>query len=148
MRKKNTGAVKNVKKAKHDGIEFQSRLELYCYKKLKSNNISFDYEGHKFEVLEPFKHEGFYGKKAAKAFSIKENKLIRAVTYTPDFVSHDHKFVIETKGFVPSNHSWPLRFKMFLFWLKNNSMGDYNVYIPSNQKEVDEVVSHIVDNIC
>jgi hypothetical protein len=146
MRKKKTGAVRS-KKVKHDGIEFQSKLELYCYKKLKTSKLSFDYEGHRFEVLESFKHEGFYGKKAARGFSLKENKLIRAVTYTPDFVSHKHKFVIETKGFVPSNHSFPLRFKMFLLHLKNNSMGDYDVYIPRNQKEVDEVVIHIVDKM-
>ena len=146
-RKKRTGAVKNVRKATYDGITFQSRLELYCYKKLKSANISFEYEGQTFEVLEPFRHQGFYGKKASRGFSLKENKLIRAVTYTPDFVSHDHKFVIETKGFVPSNHSFTLRFKMFLYWLKNNSMGGYDVYIPRNQKEVDEVIQHIVNKI-
>lgn len=145
-RKKKTGAVRH-KKSKHDGIEFQSSLELYCYKKLKAAKVSFKYEGQTFEVLESFRHEGFYGKKAARGFSLKQNKLIRAVTYTPDFVSHDHKFIIETKGFVPSQHSFPLRFKMFLMWLKNNAMGDYDVYIPRNQKEVDEVVEHIVNNM-
>jgi hypothetical protein len=32
-------------------------------------------------------------------------------------------------------------------WLKNNDMGDYDVYIPRNQKEVDQVVEHIVNNV-
>ena len=144
MRKKR-GAV-NRKKSTYDGIEFQSKIELYCYKKLKEAGIEFQYEENTYEIFPAFKHHGKYGKKAARGFSIKENRPIRAVTYTPDFVSDQHKFIIETKGYVPSQHSFPLRFKMFLQFCKQNNMGDYAIYIPSNQKQVDQVVQDIVNN--
>lgn len=65
------------------------------------------------------------------------------ISYTPDFVSHPHKFIIETKGFVPSNHSFPIRMKLFLSFLKNNGMGDYSVFIPKSQKQVDQAIKLI-----
>jgi len=106
----------------------------------------FKYEQDTYEIFPSFRHEGRYGKKAARGFSIKDKRVIRAVTYTPDFVSDKHKFIIETKGYVPSQHSFPLRFKMFLQYCRANNMGDYAIYIPSNQKQVDEVIKDIVNN--
>lgn len=144
MKKKKTGAVNSSKK-RYDGKQFQSSLELYCYKKLKEADLKFEYEGETFKIFPAFQYPGRYGKKAAKAFSIKQGATIRAVTYTPDFVSHEHKFVIETKGFVPSQHSFPLRFKMFLLYLIEYKMGDYSIYIPGNQKQVDDVIRDIVE---
>jgi hypothetical protein len=41
------------------------------------------------------------------------NKTILQIIYTPDFVSYEHKFIIETKGYVMSD-DFPLRWKMFL----------------------------------
>lgn len=145
MRKKRRGAV-NSKKSVYNGITFQSKLELYCYKKLKEAGIDFQYEENTYEIFPGFKHKGRYGKKASRGFGIKENRVIRAVTYTPDFVSDTHKFIIETKGYVPSQHSFPLRFKMFLHYCQQNGMSDYAIYIPSNQAQVDQVVQDIVNN--
>ena len=143
-KKRKTGAIRSSK-AKYDGRQFQSGLELYCYKKLKDNNIAFEYEGETFTIFPQFNYPGGYGKKLAKGFSIKNNRAVRAITYTPDFVSHTNKFIIETKGFVPSQHSFPLRFKMFLLHLIQNKMGGYSVYVPGNQKQVGEVINDIVE---
>jgi len=145
MRKKKRGAV-NSKKSVYDGVTFQSKLEMYCYKKLKEAGIDFKYEEDTYEIFPGFKHKGRYGKKSSRGFGVKENRVIRAVTYTPDFVSDKHRFIIETKGYVPSQHSFPLRFKMFLNYCQQNGMGDYAIYIPSNQAQVDQVVQDIVDN--
>ena len=145
-RKKKTGAVKSKKKV-IDGITFASSLEAYCYSKLKENNIDFEYEGESFTVLPSFKFLGRYlaSSPKKKELTDKTGKLVRAITYTPDFVSHENKFIIETKGFVPSNHSFPLRWKLFLAYLNDNDMGVYQVFLPKNQGQVDDLIKIITD---
>lgn len=143
-KKGKTGAV-NSKKIKIDGITFASSLEAYTYKQLKDAKVAFQYEGEVFELMQPFRHYGTYLKstKGKSILSDQKGKVVRNITYTPDFVSHEHKFIIETKGFVPSNHSFPLRWKMFLKHLQDNNMGDYSVFLPKNRKQVDEVINVI-----
>jgi hypothetical protein len=145
-RKKKTGAVKSKKKS-IDGITFASSLEAYTYSKLKDSGLDFEYEGESFEVLPSFKFMGTYLSSSPKKKELtdKTGKVVRAITYTPDFVSHTHKFIIETKGFVPSNHSFPLRWKLFLSYLNNNDMGDYKVFLPKNQGQVDDLIKIITD---
>lgn len=146
-RKKKTGAVKSKKKV-IDGITFASSLEAYCYTKLKENNIDFEYEGESFVVLPSFKYLGRYlaSSPKKKELTDKTGKLVRAITYTPDFVSHDNKFIIETKGFVPSNHSFPLRWKLFLAYLNDNGMQDYQVFLPKNQGQVDDLIKILTED--
>lgn len=146
-RKKKTGAVKSKKKV-IDGITFASSLEAYCYAKLKENNIDFEYEGESFTVLPSFKFLGRYlaSSPKKKELTDKTGKLVRAITYTPDFVSHKNKFIIETKGFVPSNHSFPLRWKLFLSYLNDNDMGDYQVFLPKNQGQVNDLIQILTED--
>ena len=145
MKRRKTGAV-NSKKIKRGSIEFSSSLEAYAYDRLKENDLDFAYEGESFVVLESFKYGGVNMKSTStkKELVDQTGKLIRAITYKPDFVSHKHKFVIETKGFVPSNHSFPLRWKLFLKHLNDNGMSDYSVYLPKNRSQVDEALKHII----
>ena len=42
--------VRNATPLVYDGIQFRSKLEAYCYKKLIQNNIKADYEKNKYEV--------------------------------------------------------------------------------------------------
>lgn len=107
-----------------NGIEFKSKLEGYCHSKLKENKIRAKYEGKTFTVLKKFKYKG---------------KTVRPITYTPDFVGKG--FIIECKGWI-ANESFPLRWKLFKFYLRNNNL-DYDLYMPSNRKEVDEVIEQI-----
>jgi len=145
-RKKKTGAVKSKKKT-IDGITFASSLEAYTYTKLKEEGIDFEYEGESFELLPSFKFLGTYLSSSPKKKELtdKSGKTVRAITYTPDFVSHTEKFIIETKGFVPSNHSFPLRWKLFLKYLKDNDMEDYQVFLPKNQGQVNDLITIIKD---
>lgn len=115
--------VKNATVVIYDGITFRSKLEVYTYKKLKEYKIKAKYEPVSFTLVEPFS----YG-----------NKKIRAMTYTPDFVGKD--FIIECKGM--PNESFPLRWKLFQLYLHNNNL-NYDLYIPHNHKEVDEVIKQI-----
>lgn len=139
MKRRKTGAV-NSKKKTIDGITFASSLEAYTYTKLKQEGIDFEYEGKTYEVLPSFRYQGEYLQSTSgkKEMTDKSNKVVRAITYTPDFVGDG--WVIETKGFVPSNHSFPLRFKLFLNHVKEEKL---NVYIPKNQTQVDEVIKQI-----
>ena len=143
MRRSKTGAVRSKKKV-IDGIEFASSLEAYAYTKLKEEGIEFEYEGKTFEVLPAFKFEATYLASSPKKKELgeKTGKAVRAITYTPDFVGDG--WVIETKGFVPSNHSFPLRWKMFLNLIQGQGI---DVYLPKNQSQVNDVIKRIKDRI-
>tara|TARA_B110000977_G_scaffold32044_1_gene42490 strand:- start:1279 stop:1758 length:480 start_codon:yes stop_codon:yes gene_type:complete len=140
------GAVR-AKKTNIDGIEFASSLEAYCYKKLKAAGIDFGYESRTFEVLPSTRYNATYLKSVPKHKKMRDytSKIVRGITYTPDFVSDSHKFIIETKGFVPSNHSFPLRWKLFIHHLQAQGMGDYKLFIPRNQEQVNDVIQEIKD---
>lgn len=115
--------VKNATPLVYEGIRFRSKLEVYCYKKLKENKLYAEYEKHKFVLLEPFKYNG---------------ESIRQMTYTPDFVGTG--FVIECKGVC--NDAFPLRYKLFKYYLFKNNIS-YDLYLPRNQKDVDKVIEKI-----
>jgi hypothetical protein len=47
--------VRNAQKIFYDNIQFQSRLELHCYKKLKEAKLEFEYEPISFELIPKLK---------------------------------------------------------------------------------------------
>ena len=51
-------------------------------------------------------------------------------------------FIIETKGFVRANDSFPLRWKLFMKYLNDNKIR-YSLYIPKNKDQVDKVIQLI-----
>ena len=97
--------VKNARKIKYAGIQFDSKLEVYCYKKLKEANLKFKYAENRFILVEGFTFIGqsyeMRKTKDGKTFKPVTNS-IRPMTYTPDFVGYypnsNRKFIIETKG--------------------------------------------------
>lgn len=144
MPRKKTGAVRSKKKT-IDGITFASTLESYCYTSLKSKGIQFEYEGESITLLPSFAPVGQYYKSMLKKKELVHVGMRKQlpITYTPDFVSHSNKFYIETKGFVPSQHTFHIRWKLFLKWLTDNNMSDYKVFLVKNQHQVDEAISII-----
>lgn len=126
MARKKNKKVKNATKKTVDGIDFKSKLEVYCYQQLKENNIHAKYEEHKFEMIPPFEYDG---------------KKVRKMTYTPDFVGKD--FVIECKG--NPNDAFPLRWKIFKYYLYKNDI-KYNLYLPRSKKQIDETIEKILNN--
>ena len=118
--------IKNAKEKNVDNIKFKSKLEAYTYQKLKEANIMADYEMHRYELL--------------PAFIFKEKK-IRPITYTPDFVND--KFIIECKGY--PNEKFPLKLKLFYYYLLNNNINNINYYIVKNKKDVDNLVKQLKD---
>tara|TARA_R110002074_G_scaffold160473_1_gene317976 strand:+ start:6972 stop:7457 length:486 start_codon:yes stop_codon:yes gene_type:complete len=126
-------------------VKLKSSLETYCYDQLKVAKVDFDYELETFQLMESFRYEGVYHKstKGKDVLIDATDKVVLGIKYTPDFVSHAHKFVIETKGYVPSQHTFPLRWKLFLRYMNESGMGDYMLFIPKNRKQVDEAISII-----
>ena len=128
--------VKNAVKNIYKGIQFQSKLELSCYKELEANQIEVEYEKHTYTVFDGIVYpQACYEGTAKKLY----NK-IRPITYTPDFVDPNGKWIIETKGY--ANESFPLRWKLFKKHLKDNNK-QYVLFMPRNKKQVIEVVELI-----
>lgn len=117
--------VKNATPLTYDNIDFKSKLEVYCYKTLKESKVPVEYEKTKFQILDSFTYN---------------NEKIRGMVFTPDFVGDD--FVIECKGFM--NDAFPLRWKLFKHHLYSNKLR-YELYLPRNKKDVEEVVSDIIN---
>jgi len=137
--------VRNATPIQHNNIIFKSKLELYCYKALKDANLNFQYEKHRYETLPPFTFKNnsyeLFKRKGQKTFGLQRNN-IRGITYTPDFVGeyHGQMFIIETKG--NPNDAFPIRWKLFKRYLVVNNI-DANLYMPRNQKQIDEVIKII-----
>ncbi len=152
--------IKNAKKKTVDGINFKSSLEAFCYSTLKAQGITnFQYEGHTFVLLnkftsntsglevynktEEYKSRGKMVKKLHAKFGEVTNN-IRAITYTPDFVSIDPEtkmgWIIETKGF--STGEFKLKWKMFKHWLLANGY-TISLYTPNNQENTLKSIASI-----
>ena len=123
----------------------KSGLEKYCNKRLIEEGFEFTYEGKSFDILDSFVYEGQYLSMTAKKklLTDKSGKLVRGIKYTPDFILDNEKVIIETKGFIRSNHSFPLRFKLFLSYLVKEGMGDWSIFLIKNQKQVDTAIEII-----
>lgn len=113
--------VKNATPLVYENIKFRSKLEVYCYKKLKENKIQAEYESTQYVLLDSFKYNG---------------EIIRKMTYKPDFVGAD--FIIECKG--RANDAFPLRWKLFKYYLFKNNL-NYMLFLPRNQRDVDKVIN-------
>ena len=118
--------VRNATPLVYDGIQFRSKLEAYCYKKLIQNNIQTAYEKNKYVLIEKFSFQ---------------DKTVLPITYTPDFVGDN--FIIECKGNM--NDAFPIRWKLFKHYLYKNGL-NYKLYLPRNQKDVDSVILEIATN--
>jgi len=147
MRFKRKKGRKITKAKKHilDGITFASGLELYCYKALKKAKIPHEYEGRSFELVERFKFDGLLmdkGKTKGKTVYKEKTGKVRNISYTPDFINLDKGFIIETKGLRTAE--FKMRFKLFLKYLYDTNQ-HLDVYVPSNQKEVDATIDLILN---
>ena len=147
MRFKRRKGKQITKAKKHvvDGITFASGLELYCYRALKKAKIPHEYEGKTFELVEKFRFEGLLmdkGKTKGKTTFKEKPGNIRNISYTPDFINLERGFIIETKGI--RTPEFKMRFKLFLKHLYDTDQ-KLDVYVPSNQKEVDATVNLILN---
>tara|TARA_R100000544_G_scaffold33249_1_gene19725 strand:+ start:466 stop:960 length:495 start_codon:yes stop_codon:yes gene_type:complete len=136
--------------------KFKSSIEKYCSDKLREAGIKFTYEETQFTLMESFrfKHKYFKMTSKKKHMSDRSNSVQQPIRYTPDFVGktnkdfvgNDHKWIIETKGYLPSHHDFPMRWKLFLKHIIDNDLG-YDVYLAKNKQQVDQAVAEILKSI-
>ena len=131
------------------GKKLKSGLEVYCYDALKSAKLDFEYEPESFVLVDNFRYPSTYYKSTNKRPDMlnKTGMVVLPITYTPDFVSHKHKFVIETKGYARQQHTFPLRWKLFLKYLVDNDMDEYMLFVPKNSKQVDHAIQTIKNEL-
>ncbi len=49
-----------------------------------------------------------------KEMTDRSGKAVLPIKYTPDFMAKDGSWIIETKGYLPSHHDFPMRWNFFL----------------------------------
>ena len=125
--------------------KFASAIELYCSDKLREAGIDFTYEEKQFTLMDSFRFEHKYFKMTnkKKLMSDRTASVQQPIRYTPDFVCKDHRWIIETKGYLPSHHDFPMRWKLFLNYIMKNNLG-YDVYLAKNKQQVDQAVIEIL----
>ena len=146
--KRRTKTPKRKSAKKRNLGKYASSIEKYCAEQLKQHGLAFDYEQHTFELSEKFKFPNKYFKMTAKGKDMtdKTGSTVLPITYKPDFVGRDHDWIIETKGYLPSHHDFPMRWKLFLKHLvakKSNTI----VFLAKNSGQVDAAVQEILRSI-
>jgi hypothetical protein len=139
--KRKKGPVR-AKKTLVDGISFASGLEAYMYKALKEANITANYEGEKYELIQSFEFKNDVYERCANSkgeYKNRGDKNILGIKYTPDFVGDN--FIIECKG--RPNESFPIRWKLFKRYVQVN-LPEFTIYKPQNQTECDITINLIL----
>tara|TARA_Y100001973_G_C5147868_1_gene306412 strand:- start:569 stop:1018 length:450 start_codon:yes stop_codon:yes gene_type:complete len=146
MRKKRNKRTSKSKK-KQLG-KYKSSIEKYCADQLRQHGIGFSYEEEQFTLVESFRFEHKYFKMTNKKkdMSDRTNSIQHPIRYTPDFVCKDSTWIIETKGYLPSHHDFPMRWKLFLKYIMDNEM-DCEVYLAKNRLQVDQAIQEIKKSI-
>ena len=132
-RKSKNKKVRNATSKVYKGIKFRSKLELFTYKKLEEAKVKCLYEKKKYVLQEGFHYsQQCYEPHKTKGY-VDNTYKVRDITYTPDFVDPNGKWIIEVKGF--ANDVFPVKWKMF----KNHLMQLEDppvLYLPKNQGQV------------
>tara|TARA_R110000751_G_scaffold112495_4_gene211361 strand:- start:2468 stop:2962 length:495 start_codon:yes stop_codon:yes gene_type:complete len=137
-----SGKINSTRK-KVDGIQFRSLLEVFCYRALKEANITSDYEKHKYVLMEGFHYpNSSYEDNGKSGYRDKQKYKVRDITYTPDFVDPNGKWVIECKGF--ANERFPLKWKMFKDLLRQQDDPPV-LFVPRNHAQCTQTVEAILE---
>lgn len=118
--------------------KYRSKLEEHCAWALTEHGIAFEYEPIAFEIFPGFKYPNTSWEKVGKKFT--DQRTVRKITYTPDFVGTN--WIIETKGV--RTESFNLKWKMFKQYLIEHDL-HYDLYAPSNKKEIQLVINFILN---
>ena len=147
MKKRTKTPKRRSAKKRHLG-RYASSLEKYCADQLKEYGLAFDYEEHQFELMEKFRFPNKYFKMTAKGKEMtdKSGSVVLPITYKPDFVGRDHDWIIETKGYLPSHHDFPMRWKLFLRHLVGKDSKTI-VFLAKNSGQVDHAIQEILKSI-
>jgi len=136
---KKNNKIRNATSKVYKNIKFRSKLELFTYKEFEKAKIKSLYEQKKFVLMTGFHFTNGCVEPKKKGYMDITAK-VRDITYTPDFVDPDGKWIVEVKGY--ANDVFPLKWKLFKNHLMEN--GDtYALFLPKNQKQVLETIELI-----
>ena len=115
---------------------------------MKEYGLAFDYEEETFELVDSFRFPNKYFKMTSKRKDMadRSGSVVLPITYTPDFVGKDHRWIIETKGYLPSHHDFPMRWKLFLRHLVGQD-SNCIVFLAKNSGQVDQAIQEILKSI-
>lgn len=131
--------VKNATPSTYNGINFDSKLEMFCYQKLLENNIKNTYNEITYTLVEKYDYLGYeYPEKKTPLGNFR--RVVLPVTYTPDFVIQEN-IIIECKGF--ADNKFPIKWKMFKKQLQDKFSDNVYLFMPKNQKQVLECIEII-----
>jgi hypothetical protein len=150
-RRKKTTKRKSAKKksAKKKQLgKYKSGLELDAARILSESGLPFLYEEKEYYVMDKFRYEGVYQKMTPKAKDLRDrsNSIVLPIKYTPDFVAKDESWIIETKGYIPSHHDFPMRWKLFLKHLSETLDEMPMVFICRNKHQIEQAIKVIKNN--
>lgn len=147
MKGKRKTSHSRSRKKQHLG-RYKSSLEKYCADQLSEYGLVFDYEELTFELLDGFVFDNKYFKMTSKGKLMSDRSGTKQlpIKYTPDFVGTDYNFIIETKGYLPSHHDFPMRWKLFLRHIKDNEL-PYAVFLAKNKQQVDQAIQEILKSV-
>lgn len=137
--------VKNAQCVSYDGIDFKSRLELNCYRKLKDAGFEPSYEPVKYKLLASSKL------KVGTVYAPRKKELIcyksyRELSYTPDFEFYHNNVHIYYDAKGKPNDAYPLKKKLFLRYLEE--VGEpYIFFEPHNNAQIEQSI-RILHELC
>lgn len=142
------GKRKSSRSKKQHLGRYKSNLEKYCADQLSEYGVPFAYEELEFELMDRFRFDNKYFKMTAKGklMSDRTGTVQLPIKYTPDFVGTESSWIIETKGYLPSHHDFPMRWKLFLRHIKLNEL-PYAVFLAKNKQQVDQAIQEILKSI-
>tara|TARA_R100000030_G_C3218462_1_gene115284 strand:+ start:118 stop:567 length:450 start_codon:yes stop_codon:yes gene_type:complete len=140
-------ATRKRSRKKHLG-KYKSGIEKYCADQLKQFGLDFAYEEQTFQLVDRFRFPNKYFKMTAKGKTMadRSDSVVLPITYTPDFMGKEHNWIIETKGYLPSHHDFPMRWKLFLKHLVSTD-SDAIVFLAKNSQQVDQAIHEILKSI-
>ena len=145
MKRQKKGTAKRKTSKQKSLGRYKSSLEKTCANLLAESGLKFAYEEHEYVLMDKFNFEGVYWKMTpkSKAMIDKTNKVVLPIKYTPDFVAKDKTWIIETKGFIHSHHDFPMRWKLFLQYLRD--LGDPlpKLFICRNKGQIEQAINII-----
>ena len=145
MKQANNGTPRRKTKKKKNLGKYKSGLEKTCADLLAESGIKFAYETQEFVLVEKFRFEGTYFKMTAKGkdLSDRSNAVVLPIRYTPDFLDVDGRWIIETKGYTPSHHDFPMRWKLFLKHLVDLGQPLPALFICKNKHQIAQAIDEI-----
>lgn len=118
--------VKNATPTVYNGIKFRSRFEADAAKILEQNNIAFEYESFNIILQDKFRYN---------------DKVIRPITYTPDFILTDYNLMLEIKGF--KTDSYTIKSKLLKHWLVFDNQKNYKFAEVFNKTQLLKLINEL-----